>query len=137
MFVTIFVITDENQIILLFGNEEFELAFSFFQRFFGISIDFIWTFQTEVGRSIRISFSSFKTADQSDLLRAGDGNDSTDFRNVFFVWSGTRKPPDLFSSGHEIWLRFISPEFGVGFGISLTATSVPSSGMYNILFVYV
>ena len=122
-------LSDESLSIFLSVAESVEVAFPFSPSVFGSSVDLSWILSTEVGYVIRISFSEFQTRDDLDVLRAGDGNNSANFSQAFFVWSGSREAPDLLSFGQSMWLRLTSAELAAGSGFVLRATSVPSTGM--------
>ena len=109
-------------------HERVHVASEFPSRFLGKRFDRAWSIGTSHGRKVRLAFSEFRTTDKSGFLRAGYGNDSSDFRNAFFVWSGHSLPPDLISEENEMWLRFTSASLAAGSGFELTASTVPFNG---------
>ena len=98
------------------------------------NIDYTWILKTEEHFKILIQFSSFDTEMGFDLFVAGNGVSSVNNTNIFFMWSGTRDSPSLLSSENSLWLRFTSNGRATSSGFSLTALSVPSTGLD--MFVY-
>ncbi|XP_022097498.1 very low-density lipoprotein receptor-like [Acanthaster planci] len=84
-----------------------------------------WIIQCVDGQIVRLTFSSFETERDQDYLLAGDGNDIT--TGQFFVWHGSKSPPNLISSGSEMWIRFTSDFEETSSGFLLLAICLPST----------
>ncbi|XP_038064023.1 bone morphogenetic protein 1-like, partial [Patiria miniata] len=88
-------------------------------------VDATWLIETQEDRRIRITFDGFETKRGYDFFNAGDGNDTS--TNAFFRWHGDREPPDIRSTGNQMWLRFTSDNSDTENGFSLSAASVPTT----------
>ena len=94
------------------------------------NVNTTWIFQTEEDRKIRINFQIYAPSYRSRCtLRAGDGNSSAHFTDMFFEWSRRDFPPSrLLSDGNAMWLKFEPDRKESSCRVSLSASSVPSTG---------
>ncbi|XP_038046067.1 uncharacterized protein LOC119720468 [Patiria miniata] len=120
---------DKERLLLIPANETAHITSTSYPSSYPSNLNITWIVQTEMGWKIRIKFSSFSTSTYTyysgDDLHAGDGSIAAN--SQFFKWRGYRTPPDLLSTGSDMWLRFTSDEYYSGSGFSLEASSVPSS----------
>ncbi|XP_038046069.1 uncharacterized protein LOC119720470 [Patiria miniata] len=122
---------DKDRLLIIPANETARICSTLYPVNYPINLNITWIVQTEVGWKIRIKFSSFAISTYTyyggDVLHAGDGSIAAN--TDFFKWHGSRMPPDLLSTGSDMWLRFISDEYYSGSGFFLVVSSVPSSEM--------
>ncbi|XP_038046270.1 uncharacterized protein LOC119720607 [Patiria miniata] len=118
---------DKDRLLFIPANETARISSTSYPDYYPNNLNITWIVQTEVGWKIRMKFFSFSTYTYygDDLLCAGDGNNAANTQ--FFKWHGSRMPPDLLSTGSDMWLRFTSDGYGSRSGFSLEASSVPSS----------
>ncbi|XP_038046674.1 low-density lipoprotein receptor-related protein 12-like [Patiria miniata] len=88
-------------------------------------IDKNWILHAEENQKIYITFSSFEADEYSAYFSAGDGDNI--YSNQFFNWYRSNEPPDLISTGNQIWLRFSSYSIPATSGFVLSASSIPAT----------
>ncbi|XP_022108962.1 low-density lipoprotein receptor-like [Acanthaster planci] len=121
-------------VIDLGADETVEITSPFFlQQSVGYD-DMKWIIQTEEDHKIWITFRALRLQ-YYEQLRVGDGNDTSGYQNMFFeaIYS-TRDTPDLLSFSSSVWLTIKSQRRSssyYGFGLSLSAVSVPSTEFIN------
>ena len=128
LLLVIFVFTVGHRTIYVSANETTQITPPPYRYRSQNDTDITWNIHTDEDRKILISFSSFDTRYKRDYLRAGDGNDSTDYTDTFFIWSGTEEAADLLSSGNSMWLRFTTGAISYSYSFSALAQSVSSNG---------
>ncbi|XP_038064096.1 uncharacterized protein LOC119734628 isoform X4 [Patiria miniata] len=118
---------DADRAVYIGETETALLASARFPTYYYLSNrDTTWIIQTEEDRRIRLSFNSlFRTEYRYDVVRAGDGNSTSN--NIFFEWSWVKVPPDIISNGNTMWLTFVTDGSTTFTGFSLHAVSVPSN----------
>ena len=89
------------------------------------NVNVTWLIQTEEDMKLDITFQDASICSTCSFM-AGDGNNKSS--GQFFVWSVYRHPPDLFSNGNQMWLRFTTGAFYASGGFALTASSVTRNG---------
>ncbi|XP_038046677.1 deleted in malignant brain tumors 1 protein-like [Patiria miniata] len=115
----------ERIVLILNGSETLQITSPLYPSNYPNSADVTWTIQSWVDQKIHITFHSFETERGFDYFRAGDGDNN--YYNEFFVWHGTKDPPDLISSWNQMWLRFTSDGSATRSGFLLSAVSLPST----------
>ncbi|XP_022107091.1 CUB and sushi domain-containing protein 1-like [Acanthaster planci] len=121
-----------DEVTHLGANGTIQITSPSFPSYYPANINLTWIFETDENRTILIEFSFFYTQRGLDYLRAGDGNDSVNYKNIFFEWSGSRPGPRFYSKGPSMWLKFESEKSQKSYkGFSFSATSVPSDEYGN------
>ncbi|XP_038063643.1 uncharacterized protein LOC119734296 isoform X2 [Patiria miniata] len=116
---------DEDRIVYIPASETAVLRSTLYPDNYPHSLDITWVLTTEEDLKFLISVLDFETQRSGDYLRAGDGNNTDN--GEFFVWHGSKQPPDLLSGGNQMWLRFTSNSYSSRDGFELSASSVPST----------
>lgn len=81
---------------------------------YGNSSECTWKLQAGASEQIRLTFTEFDTEANFDFVIVHDGSDDT--APVLGSYSGSTLPPELYSSGSDLFVVFVSDESVVGGG---------------------
>ncbi|XP_038052116.1 uncharacterized protein LOC119724889 isoform X2 [Patiria miniata] len=118
----------EQNLINLLENESVEITSPSYPSNYQNNLNIQWIIQTAEDLGILLSFHAFNTQSYYDYLEVGNGRDSTDSSTRVIRRSGSSPPPDTFSTGNAMWLRFTSNGYSTRSGFSLSAQSIGSAG---------
>lgn len=69
-------------------------------------LDCLWEIEIPFGGQIRLFFPQFQTEQYRDIVIVGNGTDTEDNESIFITHSGRKKPKEVLTYAHNLWVRF-------------------------------